>query len=855
MEAFDPASARTWVGGRAGRVADQLVEALAAGWREGRRPRAEEVLGAHPELRADREVVLRLLVEEMCLRKEAGESVSGAELLDRFPQWADEVRLLLECQRLFESGLSRPEFPKAGERLGDFRLLAELGRGARGCVYLATQPSLADRPVVLKLTALEGQEHLTLARLQHAHIVPLYFATAWPECHLQGLCMPYLGGLTLGRLLRRLAEVPPGERTGRHVLEALEEARPAAERLSESASLPAPASPRGPVRRFLAGASFARGVCWLGACLADALQYAHECGLVHLDLKPDNVLLAADGQPMLLDFHLARTPLGPGEPAHGRVGGTPGYMAPEQEEAVAAAWAGETVPAAVDRRADVYALGMLLYGALGGETPVPGSGVVRALKRNPQVSTGLADVVARCLEADPGRRYPEAGLLAADLRLHLADRPLEGVRNRDLRERWRKWRRRRGRAGFPVGLALAALLAAGAAGAGLAYRGQEVRQARAELAEGRRQLGEGRHAEAARSFARARARLRHLPGTGALADELGEGLRAAERGVRADELHELAERLRLLYGAEAPPSAGGKDLGERCRACWEGRGRLAGEGGEFDARARRDLLDLAVLWSALRVRQAPAGAAPAARREALRLLAEAEESFGPSPVLELERAAHARALGVSAPRGAAGLPRTSWEHYAVGRSLLGAGRLGEARAELGRAVEGRPQDFWAQFYYGLCCYRAGKYAEALAGFHACVALAPDSAACLYNRALAFAALGRDERAVRDYDEVLRREPRWANAALNRGLLHYRAGRHEKALADFRRALASGPPAPAQYALALAYRARGQTAEALACLREALRHEPGHKGAAELYRQLSAAAPAPAPPPGGGRPPG
>src|SRR5947209_2427798 len=93
-----------------------------------------------------------------------------------------------------------PRFPAVGEALGDLLLLAELGRGVEGRVYLARQSTLSDRPLVLKLTPDHGQEHLSLARLQHTHIVPLYWAQELPERGLRMLCMPYLGGSTLAHL-------------------------------------------------------------------------------------------------------------------------------------------------------------------------------------------------------------------------------------------------------------------------------------------------------------------------------------------------------------------------------------------------------------------------------------------------------------------------------------------------------------------------------------------------------------------------------------------------------------------------------------------------------------------------------
>src|SRR5262249_43794135 len=130
---------------------------------------------------------------------------------------------------------------------------------------------------------------------------------------------------------------PLESRAGRHFLDAIRSAQ---------ASSPIALSMSGRAHDFLARASYVEAVCWIGACLADALQYAHEHGLLHLDLKPSNVLLAADGQPMLLDFHLAREPLRPGDPAPEALGGTPGYMAPEHEAALAAGAGGRPVPAA-----------------------------------------------------------------------------------------------------------------------------------------------------------------------------------------------------------------------------------------------------------------------------------------------------------------------------------------------------------------------------------------------------------------------------------------------------------------------------------------------------------------------------
>ncbi len=105
-----------------------------------------------------------------------------------------------------------PSFsPAVGEMLGEYRLLAWLGRGLRGAVFLADQPGLANRPVVLKVTPRDGREHLSLAQLRHPHIVPLYCVQDLEDRDLRLLCMPYLGGCQLGQLVAELNGVPmPG---------------------------------------------------------------------------------------------------------------------------------------------------------------------------------------------------------------------------------------------------------------------------------------------------------------------------------------------------------------------------------------------------------------------------------------------------------------------------------------------------------------------------------------------------------------------------------------------------------------------------------------------------------------------
>jgi Tfp pilus assembly protein PilF len=779
-------------------LVDRLAGEMAAAWRRGEDTPAESYLAGHPELLDRPEEAVRLVYEEVCLRQERGAVVAADELVRRFPRWADELTVLLDCHRLMQSHPTAPQFPAVGESLGDFRLVAELGRGAQGRVYLATQAALADRPVVLKVTPRRAREHLSLARLQHTHIIPLHAMYDFPDRNLRALCMPFLGGATLARLLDLMREQPPARRGGQSLVDALDAA---------GADAPVHVIGRGGYRRALAALPYVEAVCVVGACLADGLRHAHERGLVHLDLKPSNVLLTADAQPLLLDFHLALHPLRAGQTAPEWFGGTPGFMAPEQDAACAAARRGASVAADVDGRADIYALGRLLYLALGGNADPAGRPPLHRV--NPRVGVGLSDLVGRCLAARPEDRYPDAAALAVDLRRHLAHLPLHGVPNRSLGERWRNWRLRRPNAALWVGMVLA--LVAGAAALATAAV-ERYRDAEAALAEGQGQMQRRAYGEAERTLSRGRARADGLPGSAGLRAALDEQLQQARRARAAEDLHATADRLRFFAGADTHAARESPALEAECRDAWEARWLLADRqtaplAADAEEQLRGDLLDLALLGAEL---TRPRGDAEARR-------AEAEGLLGPGPSV-----AH----------------RSAWEHVVRGRSLLGSGDPGRAAEELRRAAEMRPQDFWAHFYSGVCAYRRGQYADAVHAFDVAVALAPSSAECYSNRALAHAAGGETDLARRDYARALELAPGLATAALNRGVLNYQGRQFPEAAADLERALRDGAdPAAAHFNLALVSLAVGDEPAARRHLERALAHNPAHPEALALRERL------------------
>jgi serine/threonine protein kinase len=454
--------------------------------------------------------------------------------------------VLLDCQRLIDSSPARAIFPHVGEVLAGFRLLSELGRGAAGRVFLAAQPSLGDRPVVLKITPYGREEHLSLARLQHMNIVPLYSEHVLQARNLQIMCMPFLGGATLAQVLELMRDRPVVQRTGKQIVEALDQIQ-----TRRPIDLPA----GGPFRRFITRASYVEAICTIGAGLADGLQYAHERELVHMDIKPSNVLLASDAQPMLLDFHLARGPISPDGPRPTWMGGTLKFMSPEQRRALTAVQEGRRVNAAVDGRSDIYSLAMLLYVALGGPVPESCDTPLRPLhRRNPRVSVGLSDIIQKCLNHDPQDRYPDAATLASDLRRHLADLPLRGVANRSWAERWRKWRRQHPLALSRHSLILLVLTAliGVVASLGFVYC-QRVDQIEAALARGRAHLDCHQYAEAEDALRQGLVLVDRLPAVVRQSQGLQGELDLALRGRQIDELHSLAEMIRFRYGLSPPP--------------------------------------------------------------------------------------------------------------------------------------------------------------------------------------------------------------------------------------------------------------------------------------------------------------
>jgi serine/threonine protein kinase len=383
------------------------------------------LLARHPVLASDPEAVLELAYEEFCRRLEAGETPDPKTFAARFPPCRSALQRLIETRDWFEN---RPQWhyqpaltpwPVSGEVFLGYELVSELGRGAFSRVFLARQQAVGRRWVSVKVSTLGGTEADTLGRLAHPNIVPIHAAAVDTATGLAAVCMPYLGSATLADVCDRAAAGPALPAAAPIILEVV---RAAGERVPGC-----PAAAERPDPQLCRG-DYVQGVLHLAAQLADALAFLHARNVCHRDLKPSNVLLTPGGRPMLLDFNLSSDPLA----GKAWLGGTFSYMPPEQLRATApdAASAAEVGP-----RADLYALGVVLYELLAGKHPfgpppeVHGAEELRAalLDRqrrgpaslrgaNPAVSPAVARLVERCLAFEPGDRPASAADLARALR-------------------------------------------------------------------------------------------------------------------------------------------------------------------------------------------------------------------------------------------------------------------------------------------------------------------------------------------------------------------------------------------------------------------------------------------------------
>jgi tetratricopeptide (TPR) repeat protein/predicted Ser/Thr protein kinase len=379
-------------------------------WQQGRRVLVETYLRAYPELGTVEAVVVGLIEAECAARQQRGWPEDWAEYVQRFPHLAEALRdhrsahaqtpapgadLPTQATRsVAGAGGSGPQpaaAPTLPEQFGRYRILKQLGQGGMGAVYLAYDTQL-DRQVALKVPHFSGgnnaealarfaREARAAAGLRHPNICPVYDVSETDGINF--VTMAYIEG-------QSLADMIQGNR-----------------QLSR------------------------RAIATVVRKLAAALEEAHRLGVIHRDLKPSNIMIDKRGEPIVMDFGLARR-MDQEDTRLTKLGtllGTPAYMAPEQID-------GD--PEAVGPASDMYALGVILYEMLTGRVPFQGSTtavLARILTTEPVPPSALrprldAEFEAICLKAmakKPADRFASMGALAAVLGQYLKTKhPDEG---------------------------------------------------------------------------------------------------------------------------------------------------------------------------------------------------------------------------------------------------------------------------------------------------------------------------------------------------------------------------------------------------------------------------------------------
>ena len=401
------------------------------------------------------------------------------------PDAAGTLRARFEALRAggFQNGLGETPYPElpssegdsenAYQPIGPYQPLKELGRGGQARVYLAEDRRL-NRPVALKIltgfgplseTTMERfrREAEVASRLDHPGICTVYDAGV--EGGIPFIAMRYVEGMSLAQKIRQTRGLK-GQET--HI--SLDDPEECGEDTEKTPVTPGTAT-RADVLRITAILEKA----------ARALHAAHEAGIIHRDIKPGNIMVTPTGEPVILDFGLAGTEAGePGTLTRtGQLFGTPAYMSPEQLMAKRIR---------VDRRTDVYSLGVTLFECLTLKRPFEAptqEAMYQAIqykdppdarKLNSQLPADLAVVVEKALEKDRDRRYATALDFAEDLRRVRERKPVAakpvGMVGRTLRYA----RRRPARTALIVLLILGLPVVTGMAGYIVAHQPEIARQ-------------------------------------------------------------------------------------------------------------------------------------------------------------------------------------------------------------------------------------------------------------------------------------------------------------------------------------------------------------------------------------------
>ena len=376
-----------------------------------------------------------------------GEQDECYRLVEEHPDYAEELHAVLPALRMMEDAKSGdttgmaslphddPALSLKG-RLGDFQLIREIGRGGMGVVYEAEQ-LLLGRRVALKVlpfaAMLDERQRLRFqnearaaATLNHPNIVPIHFVGIDRAIHFYA--MQFVQGQSLAEMLQELRRKKEPEDASGADSDPTDKVVQA-----ELSTLRTNHKPH-----------YFRAVADMAATVADALQHAHDRGIVHRDIKPSNLLLDCDGKCLISDFGLARLEGDSNLTLTGDVVGTLRYAPPEQVLGK---------QAEVDHRADIYSLGTTLYELLSLAPAMDGQNREQLLKQvsdskpsrlrshDTSIPSDLETIVHKAIEQAADDRFSTAGEMADELRRFVAGKPIR-TRRTGVVQRTIKWVKR-----------------------------------------------------------------------------------------------------------------------------------------------------------------------------------------------------------------------------------------------------------------------------------------------------------------------------------------------------------------------------------------------------------------------------
>lgn len=424
---------------------------------------------------------LEQIAEEFVAQLRRGSSVVISEYVERYPALANEIKEYFPAIIALEGGKHVGDSngkvslgASTPKQLGDFRIVQEIGRGGMGVVYKAVQESL-NRQVALKLLPrnllLEEKQlkrfrreaELT-ASLHHTNIVPVYGVGENDGFHYY--VMQLIDGVGLDELAQRLVITDADSvakqaiTVGNTTTETGKDPEVSANDSFQSKPVSQSGTKNVVITDFEKYVDAPQKIAVLGIQAANALQYAHDRGILHRDIKPGNLLLDRDGLLCITDFGLARVAEQSDVSLTTDIVGTLGYMAPEM-------FRGETCP-----QSDIYGLGITLYELLTKHPAIERSSrqqmieqithgsVIPLRKLNPEISRDLETIILKAIAPDPRHRYKNASNLSDDLNRYLKNRPIR-ARRVNLFERLWRWSLRNPAVAMLSSLALVLLILLG----------------------------------------------------------------------------------------------------------------------------------------------------------------------------------------------------------------------------------------------------------------------------------------------------------------------------------------------------------------------------------------------------------